>query len=506
MKYILRHSCLFLLLLFVGQTAEAQYNIAVKIDNYENDTCILGYRLGKQTYVRDTLSEKNKKGQFVFKGEKNLEGGIYLILTKPNNVYFEFLVPNEKEQKNLEIHTKMVNGNDMSTNLKIKGSPDNKAFLDYLKFLRDMRKEDQVIAAKMSEAETETEKKELQLQREGLGKKVKDYQEKMMKDNPDYLSTALVRASIQPEVPEAIRGDRAKAFYWYRDHYWDNFDWKDERLIRTPIFKDKIENYTEKLCVQVSDSVIEGVDLILKKSEANEKMFQYAAAELLNKYAKSKVICMDAVYVFIGENYYCNGKAAWVDSAQLEKICDNVATLKPLRCGQYAPNIRLKKLDGTPINLYELKAPFTAIYFWDPTCGNCSKTTTKLVPVYNKYKKYGFEVFGVCSKNWKELDQCKEKVKDKKMDFINTSEEAYPLAVAKKIYDIKVNPYILLLDADKKIMWKRIEPKQLDNILKREFEKMGIKVEEEAAVEKKVEEEFEKKEKENEKKMNIKGK
>ena len=55
------------------------------------------------------------------------------------------------------------------------------------------------------------------------------------------------------------------------------------------------------------------------------------------------------------------------------------------------------------------------------------------------------------------------------MDFINTTDEAYPLAVAKKTYDIKVNPYLVLLDENKKIMWKRIDPKQLEDILKREF-------------------------------------
>ena len=56
------------------------------------------------------------------------------------------------------------------------------------------------------------------------------------------------------------------------------------------------------------------------------------------------------------------------------------------------------------------------------------------------------------------------------MDFINTSDDAYPLAVAKKLYDVKVNPYSILLDEDKKILWKRIDPTQLDEILKREFE------------------------------------
>ncbi len=464
--------CIFITLLLASATTsfgQEGYKITVSIEGYQNDTCILGYRLGKQTFVKDTLSKKNEAGQFVFEGDKNLKGGIYLVLTKPDNKYLEFLVSNDVDQKNMVLSTKMDASNDLSKNLKIEGSADNAAFLDYLKFLAGIRLDDTKLAEQLKLEESETEKKNINLEREKLGKKVKEYQTKMIQDYPRFLSSSLVAASFQPEVPPGL--SRADGYYYYRNHYWDSFNWWDARLIRTPIFKSKLEYWTDKLTVQMPDSVISSIDYILDaiQKAGNKDMFQYVAAEMLNKYAKTKVICMDAVYVSLGEKYYCTGKADWVDSAQLVKICDNVKSLKPLRCGLYAPNIRLKKMDGTPINLFEVKAKFTALYFWDPDCGNCSKTTDKLVPVYNKWKDKGFEVFGVCSKSWKDIDKCKKKIEDKAMDFINTSDEAYPLAVAKKIYDIKVNPFLILLDEDKKIMWKRIDPNQLDDILKREF-------------------------------------
>lgn len=472
MNQFVRQSICCLLLCFSANLLWAQegYNIQVKIDNYDNDTCILGYRLGKKTYVKDTLlTRNNKKGDgWVFSGEEPLKGGIYLVLTKPNNVYFEFLISNEEEQKDISLKTKMEDGG-MTKNLKVQGSADNQAFLDYLKFLSDTRAKDTKIAKALEKITEEKEKAKVQADREALGKSVRAYQENMIKEHPEYLSSNLISASLQPEVPEGL--SRTEGFYYYRQHYWDGFDWSDPRLIRTPVFKDKIEFWTEKLAVQAPDSVIVAVDYILEKTlkGGNKEMFQYAAAELLNKYAQSKVICMDAVYVFLGEKYYCSGKADWVDSAQLEKICENVKTLKPLRCGEYAPNIRLKKMDGTPVNLYEVKAKITAVYFWDPDCGNCSKTSAKLVPIYNKYKDRGFEIFGICSKSWKEIDKCEKKVKEKQMDFINTSDDPYPLAVAKKMYDIKVNPYLILLAEDKKILWKRLDPKQLEDILKREL-------------------------------------
>lgn len=499
MNYLFKTLTIFVLATLVATQTQAQegYNIRVKIDNYLSDTCILGYRLGGKTYVKDTLASKNKKGEFVFSGKEPLKGGIYLVLTKPHNSYFEFLVGNDADQTKMVITTKLEGEKDLSKHLKIEGSDDNRVFLEYLKFLADTRNRDGVLAPLIETEKDEAKKKQLQEEREGLGKVVKDYQDNLIKKYPKYLCASLIAASLQPEVPKDL--SRVMAFYYFRDHFWDTYDWSDARLIRTPILKDKMEYWSEKLAVQAPDSVIVAVEYMMQKSlkGGNKEVFQYVAAELLNKYAASKVICMDAVYVFLGEKYYCTGKAEWVDSAQLVKICENVNTLKPLLCNAYAPNIRLKKMDGTPINLYDVKAKFTALYFWDPDCGNCGKTSDKLVPVYNAYKKYGFEVFGICSKTWSELDKCQKKVDEKKMVFINTSDEPYPLAVVKKMYDIKVNPFLFLLDENKRIMWKRIDPNQLEDILRREFNiTEGEKVLNEA-----VEKEFEKKEKENEKKL-----
>lgn len=141
--------CIFITLLLASATTsfgQEGYKITVSIEGYQNDTCILGYRLGKQTFVKDTLSKKNKKGQFVFEGDKNLKGGIYLVLTKPDNKYLEFLVSNDVDQKNMVLSTKMDASNDLSKNLKIEGSADNAAFLDYLKFLAGIRLDDTKLA------------------------------------------------------------------------------------------------------------------------------------------------------------------------------------------------------------------------------------------------------------------------------------------------------------------------------------------------------------------------
>ncbi|MGH1339815.1 MAG: DUF5106 domain-containing protein [Aureispira sp.] len=486
MKTVLQSLFVLLLMGLCSNALWAQdegYNIRVKIDNYEADTLILGYHRGTKLLVQDTLEENSGKGEWIFKGKESLPGGLYFIYLKSEGIYFDFLVPNKEDQQRMVLHTKMDASRNLTKNLKIKGSKDNEVFLEYIKdgMVNDKQMRD--LQGQLGKA-TEEEKKILQEQGMALSKERRARQEELIEKHPTTLTAKMIGASMRPEPPEGL--SRMDAYLYLRAHYWDNFDWADERLIRTPILEDKMNFWVDKMTVQAPDSIASAVDYMLSRYQAagNKDLFQYFAAQYLNKYAKSKIICMDAVYVFIGEKYYCSGDADWVDSVQLEKICANVQAIKPLRCGLQAPNIRLKKMDGSYITLHDVKAKFTVLYFWDPTCGNCSKTSAKLVPVYEEFKDKGFEVFGVCSKSWKDLDQCKKKIEEKGMSFMNTSEDPYPLAVAKKTYDLKANPYLVLLDENKNILLKRIDPNQLKDILTRE---LGGDEEEGNAVEAEVE-------------------
>jgi peroxiredoxin len=495
MKTVLQSLLAFLMLAAFSQTALAQattgYNIRVKIDDFDNDTLILGYHRGEQLLVKDTLTARTSKGDWVFEGEEPLPGGLYFVFLQGTGAYFDFLVPDEEAQKKLVLHTKFDETRNLYKNLKVKGSSENLIFLEYILEGMAQDKEARALQQKLAKA-SEEEKKALQKEGLQLSKTRRAQQEALYKKYPNTLIGNMIGASIRPEAPEGM--SREDAFYYIKNHYWDNFDWSDERLIRTPVLESKMAFWVDRLTVRSPDSIAAAIGYMLDrfKASGNRDLFRYMAGNYLNEYAKSKIICMDAVYVYIGEKYYCSGEADWVDSVQLEKICENVRSLKPLQCGLYAPNIRLKKMDGTPISLYDVKAEYTVLYFWDPTCGNCSKTSAKLVPVYEEFKDKGLEIFGVCSKSWKEIDQCKKKIEEKQMDFINTTEEPYPLAVAKKTYDLKANPYLILLDKDKKILLKRIDPNQLKEILERE-----LGSEEDPAVKDAVEAELQKKEQEN---------
>ncbi len=457
----------------------AQYKITVSIDGYQNDTCILGYQVGGTTYVSNAVYERNQKGAFVFEGETTLLGGLYSVLIKPDNKYFQFIISSDEAQKDLILKTKITDNAavELTANLKVENSKDNEVFMAFKSFLGQMRQKSQSLGRRRSSAEAQNDTaliRQLSAKFLALDQEVASYQDQLLLDYPDLLSPKIINGSRPPVVPDTIK-DRAAVFNYYKAHFWDNFDWSDARLIRTPILKQKMDTYLEKLTMQTLDSVAAACVYMIDQSlkYKSKEMFQYVAVQLLNQYAKQEVICMDGVYVTIAQKYYCSGLAYWLDSAKTASICADAQRMAPLRCGKNAPEARLKNInDSSYVSLYSIRKPFVAVYFWDPTCGNCSKMSKKLVPVYNKWKDKGFEIYGVCSKPWKEVEMCRKKVEDASIEWLNTTDDPYPLAWVKKYYDLRSNPYLYLLNEDKEIIYKRLSADQLDGILEREFNRL----------------------------------
>ncbi len=456
------------------------YEIKVAVKDYPGDSMVLAYKLGSKNYIKDTVAFSG--GKAVFTGDKPLEGGIYMVLMPPDNKYFEVLVNPGEQFMSFE-----TTGPNYVEAMKIKGSKDNELFYDYMRFLGTMNQKatpwrTQTDSLRKQKKEESPEYKKAIEELELLDREVKARQAEIVAKNPNTLCATIIKINQAidiPEPPADIKGKKEKEdefrYFFYKSHFFDGLDWSDERMVRTPFIEQKINEYLEKLTVSHPDSMSVSCDYILAKAQQNKEIYKFCASWLLNHFAASKIICMDKVYVYLADKYYCNknapyGGAFWVEQEQLDKICKNANELRPVRCGELAPNLILNTLDGKPVELHKIKAEYVIVYFWDPDCGNCKKQSAKLVELYDQLKARGAEVFGICSKSYEEFDKCLKKVEEMKMTWINTGDPYYQ-ARAKQLYDIKMTPFIYLLDKDKKILFKRLEADQVLEVLDKEAER-----------------------------------
>jgi opacity protein-like surface antigen len=89
-----------LIVLFIAVSAAAQqkdgYSIKVTFKPFKNQFIYLGYYYGTQYPIVDSV-KLNDKSEGLFKGEKKLGGGIYLIGYPDKSRFFEFLVDKEQQ-------------------------------------------------------------------------------------------------------------------------------------------------------------------------------------------------------------------------------------------------------------------------------------------------------------------------------------------------------------------------------------------------------------------------
>jgi peroxiredoxin len=312
-----------------------------------------------------------------------------------------------------------------------------------------------------------TKNKEKLLQ---LDIEVDEFQRNLMKKEPNALTSLIIKASRDVEVPKFEgSGDdiRNKRYFWYKTHFFDNFNVDDERLIRTPLLYNRVDYYMNKLVVQHPDTLIQETDYILRLNKNVPDAFKFFCTHLLNYYAKSDIIGHDAIYVHLALNYYDKpGVTPWVDKDAISKIVDNAKSLAPTLLGVKAADFELQTRDNKTIRLYDIKAEYTVLVFWAPDCGHCQKEMPDIVKFWEKWRTKGVELISICNRFtpdklpecWKFLDEHPE------MKF-TTGVDLYIRSNTQNNYYVKSTPMIFILDKDKKIMMKKIKGEKLDEIL-----------------------------------------
>ena len=240
------------------------YKISIKLNGLSQDTIMMGYYFGKYQYVRDTLVlDKNGKG--VFETKDTVGGGIYFIVL-PNNNFIEFVLDKEREFS-IEADT-----SNLIKSAKVKGSTDNSAWFAYKVFINDRGEKVDALSKKLKRLQGTGQNDSIKLlekQIKDINEEVVNYKNKFIDNNPKSFISKVFSSSREPEIPEIPllpdgKKDSTFAYRYFRAHFWDAFDLTDDRLLRTPIFHSKLDQYITKVIPQIPDTLIKEIDVIIE--------------------------------------------------------------------------------------------------------------------------------------------------------------------------------------------------------------------------------------------------
>ncbi|MBI3509738.1 MAG: DUF5106 domain-containing protein [Bacteroidetes bacterium] len=452
------------------------FDLKVRINGLKpGDQVMLANHYGDKQFIDDTL-KVDANGFVEFKDTIAKPGGIYLVVL-PNKKYFEVILADEQH---FMVETDTA---DMIKNMKVTGNKENQYFYEYLNYLSGLQSQMEPLQNEMKSAREHNNKDSiamLQKKMSAIDSTVKWYKrDYYMHKHPETFMAEVLRAMDEPDqlpysqCPKKENGDIDSSYvYWnFRNHYWDGMNFNDDRLIRTPVYANKLKFYLDKIIPQHPDSIAAACDFLIEKARPSKELFKYTVYYTTYTYETDKRMGFDAVFVHIVERYYRTNQVWWVSDEQMKKILNRSTQLGYTLIGKPAVNLLLHDSNNVVKPLQAVEAKYTVVIFWDPTCSHCKKEVPLLQAYYDSLKKAGvsIEVYAVYSeldyKTWKQY------IREHKLKWINVcGKDAQELATSKYYYDVFSTPTILLLDEKKNILAKRIDVEALKGFLDHRIE------------------------------------
>lgn len=477
MKQLILGLCLCLsgspLLAKDGYTIKVNFNQNIP-DNY----VYLAHYYAKSfptVYKVDSAKVVNQK-QAVFQTKDSILGGIYMVLYKKNSKTAEFLLDNgDKFEMNIDTSGR-------PSGISFNNSAENNDYVAYENYLQEYGDKRKKLIESLKSAKNAKDTQKIEEQSKKLADGLTSYRKAYIQKHPNTLLSALLKTLIMPETPEGPHYsadgktiDSNFAYEYYKEHYWDNFDFSDNRLMFAPIYESRLNEYFNRVIYPIPDSVNAEADKILAKARKGKEIFKYTLYWLTHNAETSRVMGMDEVFVHLVENYYMKGDAFWLDSTQVVKYEDRAKKIAPNVLGNKAPELDLQDiwtLKDKPLN--RINSPYTVVVFWAPTCGHCQKEIPLLDSVYNAaLKEKGVTIYSVpVEGNLSDIQKFVEK--DHIRDWTNVV-DANNNSGFKQNYDVYSTPKVYLLDKNKIIIGKGLDHSNILDVInwqeKKEAEK-----------------------------------
>ena len=461
-------ACLMLLVMPI-MAANSNYAIKVKAPELKMDTLFLGHYYMGKLYVQDSLS-LDKKGVGVFTADKKLPEGMYVLYLKSGN-YADLLIGDD------QVFSIQLDTVQMAQSLQIEGAEQSADFAEYARFLTAKQSELNSLNSLYKEA-SEAEKETLTQQMNALSTQVKEKQQTLIQKYPNGMVGVFLKGLMVPELPawtdslNCANVDSCKAMHrylFYKNHYLDNLNLSDVRIFRTPYIANTLNTYLDKVLLQINDSIIPSALQMIERSRGNDTTFQIIANHVLNYSVKSKIMGMDNLLVEVGKRYYLSGLATWADSTLLANLTSEINKIERSLVGMEAHNIPLSDANGQYRYLYDMGgSQLTVLFFYEPSCGHCRKTTPILAEFAKKYKDDPrIKIVAVYmledQKEWQEFME-----KHDMSALVNVWD---PKRVSNYWYwyDTSTTPMMYVMDKDHKIFAKKIDVPTLEMIAKHEL-------------------------------------
>lgn len=406
----------------------------------------------------------DNSGTIAFNRSEPYNPGLYYAVF-PGQIGVQFLIDAD------QTFTLKTNSSDLVGAMQVNGSLDNDLLYQNLKYEANYQQRIQPIANQLQALTQGTpDYIEVEKRQNELIAERKKHLDELYAKGPNSFFTIFKKGGQNPDIKDFRKADGSvdvvAQLEAYRAEFWNDIDFNDDRLIRTPVIANKLERFITKLTNQNPDDIKASVDFLLAKAPVNSEYYRFFANWIAVQYQPGETPLMDAeaIYVHMVQNYFTRENAPWMDSLEVYRLQLRASEMANSLVGQKGPNVKANDPKGVERAIYDLKAPYIVVFMYNPTCDHCIEETPKLVQFYNEWKNKGVDVYAIA------VDTTPEEwtsfIASNRMTFTNvfdpTNRSIY------KTYYVDNTPEIYVLDKNREIIGKNLKVDQISQIIERD--------------------------------------
>lgn len=255
-----------------------------------------------------------------------------------------------------------------------------------------------------------------------------------------------------PKAPENIQGEEAKITYVF-NHFWDDFNFRDTVKVFDPNYGEQaVVDYIGHFPLVKPDTLKEGIESLFNEAKIDAPVFDFFKYQFDNYLSNpNSPMRNDLYYEYFLEYLIGSGKLSPEDKIKYESLLPILRKNKP---GTMATDFSFITADGKKSTLYDVKAPFTMLMFYEPGCSSCEEAISQINtnPGFNAViGKGALKILAVYPDGNEDI--WKSYQNNIPSNWINGLDPDQTV-VTKGLYMIKATPTIYLLSENKKVILK----------------------------------------------------
>ena len=467
---IIRLFSLFLLVILSFSTINAQkvHQINFQINGYTEGSAVkLVGNYGEQNFLADT-ARFAAEGKLQFKNAEGFAEGLYYLML-PDNLNCSFFIVNGED--NWTIRSDKGN---LTLAMISEGSLENQLFFENNRYQAALETKFNNLNQQLRTTpptEQATLKAQLQALLDERDGKIVALREKY----PNALFPKFKEAGQNPKLRFTFRPngslDSIATMINFRKDWWNNVDFTEARLVRTPVFFNKLKKFIDEYTPQNPDSIIVAADFLLAKTLSNKELHKPVISWFLSKYKPLQTKLMDgeAVYSYLILKYMTPDMFPDINDKDMKVTLERAKEMRSSLIGMIGQDVWGRDKNNFKRSLYDINAPIKIIYIYYTDCEHCKEETPKLRAVYDQWHKRGVEIFSIGA-NVKERVDWLNFEKNYGINWINVMDPMLESKFNEK-YFVDNTPEIYVLDKNNRIIAKNLKPEQLPELFTQELAK-----------------------------------